>query len=85
MIAGKVPYTGQFAVCAVSDMPENRSIDARSSSLVLETRIRLRGRSKTRQANPYSKRTGSRAMPNHACAMMPCVGRSRPQSTDDRR
>ena len=28
------------------------------------------------QANPYSKRTGSRLMLNHACVMMPCVGRS---------
>ena len=35
--------------------------------------------------NPYSKRTGSRVMLIHACAMMPCVGRSWAQSTDARR
>jgi hypothetical protein len=47
---------------------------------------RLRGRFKTRQANPYSKRTDSRVMLNHACVMMPCVvERSWPQSTDARR
>jgi hypothetical protein len=34
----------------------------------------LRGRFKTRQANPYSKRTGYRLMLNRARAMMPCVG-----------
>ena len=35
----------------------------------------LRGRFKTRQASFYSKRTGSRVAPNHACAMMPWLGR----------
>jgi hypothetical protein len=34
----------------------------------------------TRQANPYSERTGSRVMLNYACVMMPCVGRSWPKA-----